>query len=222
MFEAHPIPTHWRFKDLTGQKFGRLTVISFAGQRKRRRNYWNCLCECGETTVVSRDALVFKTTQSCGCLHRERTSAACLMHGRAHKKDATYQAWKAMHGRCNNPKNKRFPDYGGRGISVCDRWNDFEAFVTDMGDRPEEKKSIDRIDNEGNYEPVNCRWADDFEQANNKRTNHALTHDGITLNLSQWIRRMGISKSAIYSRIKRGLPTEEILSLKPWRGTRHR
>jgi len=118
--------------------------------------------------------------------------------------------WAAMLSRCKNPRNKRYSRYGGRGILVCDRWIKFENFVADMGERPAEK-TIDRINNDGNYEPGNCRWSTVKEQQNNRSTNVLLAMNGKTLNLTQWCAEIGINYSTIMRRIRRGLPVEKIL-----------
>ena len=154
--------------DLAGQIFGRLTVETYAGEQKNR-HYWRCLCVCGVERVVRGDSLKSGATGSCGCLRDERTSAANTTHGKSQAPE--YLIHKNMKSRCYNEKDKRYPDYGGRGITVCDRWlSSFGSFYTDMGDRPAAALSIDRIDNDGDYEPGNCRWATSSEQNINKRT----------------------------------------------------
>ena len=115
-----------------------------------------------------------------------------------------YRAWKAMKDRCFNPNSKKYPNWGGRGITVCDRWLDFENFLADMGSRPTAKHSLDRIDNDGDYSPKNCRWATKAEQNNNKRTNHLITIDDVTLTITQWAKKMGFNETVIYCRLNRG------------------
>jgi hypothetical protein len=156
------------YENLTGQKFGRLTAI----RPVRRHNGhidWLCKCSCpdGKIKEVLDSNLKSGNTQSCGCLHRERDSEAHTTHDKS--KTSEYRIWSGMKQRCNNPKNKDFKYYGALGILVCDRWlESFENFYHDMGPRPSDKHSIDRINSDGNYEPKNCRWATPIVQANNK------------------------------------------------------
>ena len=152
-------------EDLTGRTFGRLSVVR-QDMNATRRPRWICLCQCGAIKSVEACELKSGKTKSCGCLNRQNIRAA-KKHGLA--KTSTYRVWANMIARCSNPKRPDFSRYGGRGISVCDRWRDFSNFVADMGERPE-SLTLDRIDNNGNYEPENCRWATMSQQRRNQRT----------------------------------------------------
>lgn len=200
-----------QIKDLTDQRFGRLLVLGYAGSRKKKAQ-WLCQCDCGRKTIVDRGNLLSGCSQSCGCLHNELLSKQNTTHGMSHRVPE-YGVWSAMLSRCDNPKNRQFHDYGGRGITVCERWRSFENFYADMGPRPTAQHSIDRIDVNGNYDPSNCRWATKLVQANNARSNIPLTHDGRTMNLTEWARELGIKKITLYDRIhKLGWSIERALA----------
>lgn len=205
-------------KDITGMVFGRLTVLRvWIGNRRCRKA--DVMCKCGKTKTVVRNDLLNGTTRSCGCLQREICTARNYKHGGTDT--ATYEVWCGMIARCFNPMNKRYADYGGRGIIVCDRWrNSFESFRTDIGERPSNKHQIDRIDNNGNYEPGNCRWATIFEQARNKRNNRLITHNGLSLTIAEWAERLGFKKAILSRILGLGWPDELALTIPAVRGNR--
>lgn len=192
--------------DLTGNKFGLLTVVSFS-HREKSKAYWQCRCECGNETVVQGHNLSSGHTSSCGCMRRE-SNDAIITHGKS--KTRAHAAWRRMRQRCLNPNDAQYPNYGGRGISICREWENFEVFYMDMGDPPV-GKSLDRIDVNGNYEPINCRWADDFTQGNNRRCVHRITKDGKTMTISEWAKELGLSRYTIVRRIEYGWPMDRVL-----------
>lgn len=158
--------------DLTGQRFGRLTVLHRGTGVHPRFTYWVCQCDCGQRTTPSLASLRQLGTQSCGCLGRERTRARSLTHGATQGRKTTpeYHVWAGMKRRCFNPHDAAYKNYGGRGITVCARWqHDFAAFLADMGPRPSMAHSIERQNNNGNYAPDNCVWATAQEQVANRR-----------------------------------------------------
>lgn len=156
-------------RDLTGQRFGRLTVVERGGRTPSGRNVmWRCRCDCGQERTVVSSVLTRGESASCGCLRREASKARATKHGHATGETSrTYNSWACMWQRCTNPEYSQYGRYGGRGISVCERWSSFTAFLADMGERPE-GRTLDRINTNGNYEPNNCRWATPKEQTANR------------------------------------------------------
>lgn len=191
-------------KNRLHQRFGRLVVVDSIYVRGLGTG-WKCLCDCGEEIYASGSNLDTGNTQSCGCLDRERR----ITHGKT--KSRVYVIWKAMRRRCQNPKAFEFKNYGGRGITVCERWQTFENFFADMGDPPD-GYSIERNDNDGNYEPSNCRWASYKEQLNNTRSNRFLEAFGKRQTLTQWSEELNIPATTIRNRLDRaGLSAERAL-----------
>lgn len=189
--------------DISNTKFGYLTAINVNRVAKSRAILWNCVCSCGNKCVVSTNNLRNGHTQSCGCYLKERCSEMNSTHGKSKIKE--YYVWKTMKSRCKNKSNGSYKNYGARGIMVCERWdNSFENFINDMGLRPSDKHSIDRIDNDGNYEPSNCRWADIFEQAGKKRSNKVLEFNGEIMILEDWARKFNITAGAISNHLRKG------------------
>lgn len=163
--------------DLTGMRYGRLIALRYDYSSCRRGSHWLCRCDCGKETIVSVSHLKSAHTISCGCFHHDEVVKRKTHHGHARRTldgkyhhTKVYACWVSLKGRCLNPKKTGYKNYGGRGIKVCERWKDsFEAFLEDMGEPPTPQHSIDRINNDGNYEPGNCRWAIAKEQNNNQR-----------------------------------------------------
>lgn len=190
-----------RIISMVGLVFGRLTVVSRAGSDVAGNVTYNCSCHCGRVTVVSGYSLRRGTTASCGCYHSE----VCTRHGGCGT--PTYKVWSSIKERCLHPKCSKYPNYGGRGIKVCDRWLKFENFLADMGERPD-GMTIDRINNDGDYEPGNCRWATPVEQASNTRATRFTMLGGERVTFSEAARRLGMSRSGFGSRVSRGLYVE--------------
>lgn len=191
--------------DITGRTFGRLTVLGLDHVTERGRTYWLCECDCADRTrfIVRRDALISGATTSCGCLSRERFIERNTRHGMATSR--LYKIWEGMRQRCENKNNPRYDSYGGRGITVCDDWNDFENFRDwSLSHGYADDLSIDRRDNNQDYSPENCRWADRVAQQNNRRVNRYFTYAGETKTITEWSRYLGVSYSTLWYRIDRG------------------
>lgn len=180
----------------------------------RKHSVWRCVCSCdAEREVIVRGAELIKgATKSCGCLAVEMTICRSLTHGKS--RTTEYRIWAGIKDRCLNPNSRSYPGWGGRGIKMCQRWQEsFEAFLEDVGDRPGMEYTLDRIDNDGNYEKGNVRWATWTEQQNNRRSSRYLTHNGETKTVSQWARATGMKRDTLQHRIHdRGWSVEKALT----------
>lgn len=183
-------------EDLVGRRYGRLTVLGYAGGSK-----WHCRCDCGEERIIHTGALNFGVNKSCGCKSRDFIKGMATTHGLS--KDPLYIVWQGIKHRCYNPKAKHYKSYGGRGITICEEWlNDFVPFyewAISTGYR--KGLTIDRIDVNGNYCPENCRWATQKEQMNNVRHNRMITHNGETKTARQWADFFGVPYHVFYGRV---------------------
>ena|SRR3990167_4424025 len=203
-----------KFTDITGQRFGRLITI-----RRDKNNSWDaiqylCRCDCGNELIVLAGHLKTGNTKSCGCLKRDVIRRP-KTHGQS--RSPLHRIWLTMRQRCQNPRNKKYTQYGGRGIRICKRWEKFQNFLEDMGKRPF-GKMIERVDNNGNYDPGNCRWATAKEQANNTRRNRWISYGGMTLTLTDWAAHIGITPGSLHERLQK-LPISEALTKEKRRWT---
>lgn len=199
-----------------GARFGRLTVISIHTNASRlRETRWLCGCDCGKQKVISYQCLREGKSKSCGCLRSEVTSRRTRTHGMRNSPE--FSIWTNMRRRCSDPTNKHYADYGGRGIHVCRRWNtSFKHFLSDMGCRPTRHHTIDRLDNNRDYDPLNCKWSTQIEQANNRRGNVLLDYLGAKFTVRQLMPLCtnGISFNTLRSRIlERGWSVEGAISV---------
>lgn len=207
--------------DLTGKQLGYLSVLRLSRKERVPGHgtttwiYWLCRCVCGREVEVTGNNLR-NSQRSCGCMRAESLAAANTKHGHNPGKGCTaeYRAWCKMKERCLNPRDKKYHDYGGRGIRVADEWvKDFSTFLAHIGPRPTPKHSVDRKDVNGNYEPGNVRWATPHEQAANTRKNVYLTANGVTKHRAEWARDLGCRPESITSRIRRGWPVTDAVTV---------
>lgn len=197
-------------KDITGRKYGRLIAVEMAEERTLESQVkWLCHCECSAILIVRGADLRSGNTKSCGCLREDNR----FKHGHSivGKRSPEYNSWSSMLSRGNNPNDHAYPRYGGRGIKVCEKWHKFKNFFKDMGQRPK-GTTIDRINNDGNYEPENCRWATKKTQQRNRQVNIRITFNGETHCLSAWAEKIGITGGTLRYRIKKW-PLEKALTL---------
>lgn len=194
-----------------GDRFGRLVVTSeILIKLPNGRLGYHCLCDCGNQIATRAVQLKSGKTRSCGCLASEQTVARNFRHGSSH--DTCYHIWKAMIDRCGNPNNRAYHRYGGRGIRVCDSWlKSPDAFIRDMGDRPE-NGTLERIDNNKGYCPDNCKWATRRQQSRNREAIHRLTYNGETHCLTEWSEKCGFSRGVISKRLNLGWPVSDALT----------
>lgn len=206
-----------KLNDLTGKRFGHLTVLHRGDDRVsksgRKRITWDCECDCGNIVNIFADSLIGNKTRSCGCKKQEMRANTCeyeYVHN-----TRLYGIWNSMKDRCLNKNSVPYKHYGGRGITVCQEWlHDFIAFREwSYSNGYAENLTLDRVDNDGNYSPDNCRWVDRSAQANNRRSNRLLTYNGETHNVTQWASILGISPKTIFSRIYTGKTVEEVLAI---------
>jgi len=199
--------------DVSGQRFGRLVAD------RREHGKWVCLCDCGSTKAVTYGALRAGLVRSCGCLYRETRRRCSATHGAYRRPE--YSVWCNIKSRCNNPNFTDYANYGGRGISVDPAWeSSFEKFLSDMGPRPGAGYQIDRINNDGNYEPGNCRWVTCAVNTRNKRTNHIISFEGRTQCITDWAKEYGISHVCLRGRLRDGLPIDVALKTPSMQGKR--
>ena len=213
------------FVDLTGQKFGRLTVEKFVGFKTfpsgQRQTLWKCLCDCGTMAITQSTCLKSGHSKSCGCLKSESSRIRAIERNTKHNLTSTrlFPIWLSMKQRCENKNHFAFDLYGGRGIKVCEEWHDFQTFydwaMTNGYDEDAKygECTLDRIDVNGNYEPSNCRWVSQKIQSNNTRRNRILLFNGKSQTLNQWAEEFGISHQTISNRLKKGYPIEIALTL---------
>ena len=205
-------------KDITGMKFGRLTVLRLSHKDSRQECHWLCKCECGNEKTVSGNKLRSGNTKSCGCMQKE------FLDGRLRRKHGLtnsklYATWENMKHRCGDPKNWMYPNYGGRGIKVCEDWLDSSNFIEwALSHGYKEGLSIERIDVNGNYEPSNCKWIELKEQYLNRTDSHLLTAFGKTQTISEWAKETGLNYNTIERRVnKYGWDAERAITEKPWK-----
>lgn len=214
-------PVNPRMIDMAGKQYGRWTVMAF-DQRKSKASYWFCKCSCGTEKSINGQSLRRGLSRSCGCLNDEVRPTNNLTHGHTRNHEATpeYNCWLHIKSRCYRETNKCFHRYGGRGITVCDRWlESFENFLADMGERPSDGHSIDRIDPDGNYEPSNCRWATYQEQNRNRRSNRMISLNGEEVPLVEACERLNVDYHLVRDRVLRGWSFDRaIAEPKHWRG----
>lgn len=197
---------------MIGKRFGRLTVIEEAGRNSHRFIQWKCLCDCGREKIVSGHNLRSGNTKSCGCVTKEKVKMLNYVTGQSRSR--LHRIWDSMKSRCYNENVPHYHRYGARGIIICEEWrNNFKAFYDwAMSHGYTDELTIDRIDNDGNYCPENCRWVTLHEQNRNRRTNRMITFDGKTQCMSDWAKELGIKPITLLGRFSRGWSVERALT----------
>lgn len=202
MSEKTSSPLPRRLQDLSGKRYGRLTVLRFDGwhtfPKSRRESMWECLCDCGNLTRVYRNLMVKGKTRSCGCLERENRFTMNVTHGGTieGKREHLYDIWCGIKQRCYDPNSCSYARYGARGITVL--WKSYEEFRKDMADDYKPGLTIERKDNDGPYSKENCRWATRKEQSNNRRNNHRVSHEGVTMTIAQWAGMLKLPQNKLW------------------------
>lgn len=208
--------------DLTGRRYGLLVVVSRSENVVRgghSKTAWHCKCDCGKSAVRIGNYLQCGKATSCGCATSDLLAKHATTHGycsRIKGRSGEYGVWNQMIQRCYNQKQKKYASYGARGIQVCNRWRGkggFANFIADMGPRPTDLHTLDRINNDGNYEPENCRWATKSEQARNRRSSRIIAFNGQSMTVAEWSEKTGVARHNIHARIKYGYPLEVVFSL---------
>lgn len=195
--------------DLTGTRFNRWAVIGRAPNTAQGQAQWFCRCDCGTERILKSIVIRRGISKSCGCFKLEGLVERSTKHGHATNGiSPTYYSWAGMVSRCTDQNSKIYVRYGGRGITVCDRWLQFPNFLADMGERPA-GTSLDRIDNERGYEPGNCRWATPLQQARNTRGNYRITINGLTRCVTEWAEIRGVRSALIWERLAAGWSHED-------------
>ena len=196
-----------RFQNLTGRRFCKLTVIRLGPKNAKKAkggNRWECICDCGAIVNVRAGGLLSGGSKSCGC--RRLDSNRSRRKSTTQRDHPLYVIWRHVQRRCLDLRNPAYPDYGGRGITVCRQWvESLDCFAKDMGPRPSKAHSIDRIDNDGNYEPGNCRWATPKQQSGNRRSNVLITINGTTKLAQRWSEDSGVDPGVIITRFRKGI-----------------
>lgn len=195
--------------DISFQRFGRWFTIGPTSKQGTQYK-WLCLCDCGNVRAIAIGCLRAGKSRSCGCLKNDVTAARMYIHGK--HRSPEHSVWAGMWQRCDNKRNPGYADYGARGITVCDRWRDFELFLADMGTRPSLHHSIERVNNNDGYNPANCIWATKIQQCSNTRRNVIITWRGETKCLTEWVRVLGQNYERVRGRMRLGWPFEKAIS----------
>lgn len=210
-----------KLKDLTGKRFGRLTVLGVGERSHDGRFRWKCVCDCGNESNVYASELTSGRTSSCGCYQRDRASATFRSHGMTGTR--IYRIWSNMRQRCENPKGDSYSLYGAKGITVCDEWHDFQRFYEwAMTTGYSDSLSIDRKDGAKGYSPDNCRWATPQEQTDNRKCCRYVTYNGKSQTIKAWAKETGIHYHTLLARFDRGWSTERALTITPTDYRKHK